>query len=78
MAGALGDVGVVSAVERCSAVLHFTGVPVMAVLTAVWEGGGARMAVGIKMHIVPFLRRDEPVRRQSCTHLIVLIKYGGL
>jgi len=70
VAGALGDVGVVSA-----AVLHFTGVPVVAVLAAVWEGGGAQTAVGIKMHIVPYLRRDKPVRRQGCTHLIVLIKY---
>ena len=78
VAGALGGAGAVSAADRCSAVLHVTGVPVVAVLAAVWEGGGAQTAVGIKMHIVPFLRRDKPVRRQGCTHLIVLMKYGGL
>ena len=78
VAEALGNVGVISAADHCSAVLHFTGVPVVAVLAAVWGGGGAQTAVGIKMHIVPYLRRDKPVRRQGCTHLIVLIKYRGL
>ena len=78
VAEVLGSVGMVTATDRCSAVLHFTGVPVVAVLAAVWGGGGAQTAVGIKMHMVPYLRRDEPVRRQGCTHLIVLMKYRGL
>ena len=78
VAEALGNVGVISAADRCSAVLHLAGVPAVAVLAAVWEGGGAQTAVGIKMHIVPYLRRDKPVRRQGCTHLIVLMKYRGL
>ena len=76
--GAIGDVGVISAADRCSAVLHWPACRWWLCWLPSGKGGGAQTAVGIKMHIVPYLRRDKPVRRQGCTHLIVLMKYRGL
>ena len=60
VAEVLGSVGMVTAADRCSAVLHFTGVPVVAVLAAVWGGGGLKRPLALKCILCPISGATSP------------------